>query len=104
MLLICLHCLLLESLVDSFLICKLLDIILSVLIIPVHLLESLAGDAHVGGLRLVRQLEDLFLLILSLLIACLYQFLITEWTFEAVISWLVLNLTPIIDHLVMLLS
>ena len=66
MLLICLHCLLLESLVDGFLICELLDIILSVLIISVHLLESLAGDAHVGGLRLVRHLEDLFLLIESL--------------------------------------
>ena len=104
MLLIRLHGLLLESLVDGILGRELLHIILSVLVISIHLLESLTGDAHVGGLRLVRQLENLFLLILSLLIACLNQFLIAEWTFEAVISWVMLNLTPIVDHLVMLLS
>ena len=69
MLLISLHCLLLESLIDSFLIRELLDIILSVLIISIHLLESLTGDAHVGGLGLVCQQKDLFLLIESLFTA-----------------------------------
>ena len=54
MLLIRLHGLLLESLVDGILGRELLHIILSVLVISIHLLESLTGDAHVGGLRLVR--------------------------------------------------
>ena len=104
MLVICLHCLLLESLVNSFLGCKLLDIILSVLIISIHLLESLTGDAHVCSLRLVCHLKDLFLLIESLFYGRLYHLLVTKWTFEAVIGWMLLNLAPIINLLVVLLS
>ena len=104
MLVICLHGLLLESLVDGILNCELLDIILSVLIVSIHLLESLTGDAHIGGLRLVRHFQDLFLLIESFFHARLYHFLVAEGTFETVIGWVLLNLAPIVDLLVVLLS
>ena len=104
MLVICLHGLLLESLVQCFLICELLDIIQSVLIISVHLLESLTGDAHVGRLRLIRHLKDLFLFILSLLYTRLYHLLVAEGTLEAVVGRVLLNLAPVIDLLIILLS
>ena len=104
MLLIRLHGLLLESLVDGILGSELLHIILSVLVISIHLLESLTGDAHVGRLRLVRHLKDLFLFILSLLYTRLYHLLVAEGTLEAVVGRVLLNLAPVIDLLVILLS